>query len=70
MGTVENQQGQDVDDHWVRDRKREFEELIDADHNGIVTMEELEVGGHGPGAVEGLGCPVDGRRLLGGRKLT
>ncbi|XP_054996249.1 45 kDa calcium-binding protein [Sorex araneus] len=42
VGTVENQQGQDIDDHWVRDRKREFEELIDADHNGIVTMEELE----------------------------
>lgn len=42
VGTVENQQGQDMDDHWVRDRKREFEELIDADHNGIVTTEELE----------------------------
>lgn len=34
-----------MDDHWVRDRKREFEELIDADHNGIVTTEELEVRG-------------------------
>lgn len=44
VGTVENQQGQDVDDGWVRDRKREFEELIDANHDGIVTMAELEVG--------------------------
>ncbi|KAF7696175.1 45 kDa calcium-binding protein [Silurus meridionalis] len=42
MGTVENQQGQDIDDEWVRDRKKEFEEVIDANHNGIVTMEELE----------------------------
>lgn len=44
MGTVENQQGQDIDDDWVRERKKEFEEVIDANHNGIVTMEELEVG--------------------------
>lgn len=43
MGTVENQQGQDIDDNWVKDRKKEFEELIDSDHDGIVTMEELEV---------------------------
>ncbi|KAF0880622.1 CAB45 protein, partial [Crocuta crocuta] len=55
-GTVENQQGQDIDDSWVRDRKKEFEELIDANHDGIVTMAELEVragdGGRGstPGA--------------------
>ncbi|OWJ99775.1 hypothetical protein Celaphus_00015607 [Cervus elaphus hippelaphus] len=42
VGTVENQQGQDVDDGCVRDRKREFEELIDANHDGIVTMVELE----------------------------
>nr|XP_012323346.1 45 kDa calcium-binding protein isoform X1 [Aotus nancymaae] len=42
VGTVENQQGQDGDDSWVRDRKREFEELIDSDRDGIVTAEELE----------------------------
>ncbi|KAK7905129.1 hypothetical protein WMY93_017736 [Mugilogobius chulae] len=42
MGTVENQQAQDIDDDWVRERKKEFEEVIDGDHNGIVTMEELE----------------------------
>ena len=42
VGTVENQQGQDVDDSWVRDRKRESEELINANHDGIVTMVELE----------------------------
>uniref|UniRef100_A0A8C9P981 45 kDa calcium-binding protein n=2 Tax=Marmotini TaxID=337730 RepID=A0A8C9P981_SPEDA len=42
VGTVENQQGQDIDDSWVKDRKREFEELIDSNHDGIVTMEELE----------------------------
>ncbi|XP_028343816.1 45 kDa calcium-binding protein isoform X1 [Physeter macrocephalus] len=42
VGTVENPQGQDVDDGWVRDRKREFEELIDANHDGIVTVAELE----------------------------
>lgn len=44
MGTVENQQAQDIDDDWVRERKKEFEDVIDANHNGIVTMEELEVG--------------------------
>lgn len=43
VGTVENQQGQDIDDNWVKDRKKEFEELIDSNHDGIVTMEELEV---------------------------
>ncbi|KAM6216868.1 45 kDa calcium-binding protein [Rhynchocyon petersi] len=42
VGTVENQQAQDIDDNWVKDRKREFEELIDANHDGIVTPEELE----------------------------
>lgn len=44
MGTVENQQAQDIDDDWVRERKKEFEEVIDANHDMIVTMEELEVG--------------------------
>lgn len=44
MGTVENQQAQDIDDDWVRERKKEFEEVIDRNHDGIVTMEELEVG--------------------------
>lgn len=43
VGTVENQQAQDIDDDWVRERKKEFEEVIDSDHDGIVTMEELEV---------------------------
>lgn len=43
MGTVENQQAQDIDDDWVRERKKEFEEVIDANHDTIVTMEELEV---------------------------
>lgn len=47
MGTVDNQQGQDIDDDWVRERKKEFQEVIDADRNGIVTMEELEVGNVG-----------------------
>ncbi|KAF5897461.1 45 kDa calcium-binding protein, partial [Clarias magur] len=42
MGTVENQQAQEIDDDWVRERKKEFEEVIDANHDGIVTMEELE----------------------------
>uniref|UniRef100_A0A673KZW4 45 kDa calcium-binding protein n=1 Tax=Sinocyclocheilus rhinocerous TaxID=307959 RepID=A0A673KZW4_9TELE len=42
MGTVENQQAQDIDDDWVRERKKEFEEVIDANHDMIVTMEELE----------------------------
>lgn len=41
-GTVENQQAQDIDDDWVRERKKEFEEVMDANHDGIVTMEELE----------------------------
>lgn len=45
VGTVENRRGQDVDDSWVRDRRKEFEELIDANHDGIVTMAELEVCG-------------------------
>lgn len=43
VGTVDNQQGQDIDDDWVRERKKEFQEVIDANHDGIVTMEELEV---------------------------
>ncbi|OWK53312.1 calcium-binding protein [Lonchura striata] len=42
VGTVENQQAQDVDDDWVRDRRKEFQEVIDANRDGIVTMEELE----------------------------
>uniref|UniRef100_A0A8D2PRG8 45 kDa calcium-binding protein n=1 Tax=Zosterops lateralis melanops TaxID=1220523 RepID=A0A8D2PRG8_ZOSLA len=42
VGTVENQQGQDIDDDWVRDRRREFQDVIDANRDGIVTMEELE----------------------------
>lgn len=55
VGTVENQRGQDVDDSWVRDRRKEFEELIDANHDGIVTMAELEVG---MGVLGSWGCPV------------
>lgn len=43
VGTVENQQAQDIDDDWVKDRRKEFQEVIDANHDGIVTMEELEV---------------------------
>lgn len=43
VGTVDNQQGQDIDDDWVRERKKEFQDVIDANHDGIVTMEELEV---------------------------
>ncbi|KAG5835496.1 45 kDa calcium-binding protein-like [Anguilla anguilla] len=42
MGTAENQEAQDIDDDWVRERKKEFEEVIDANHDSIVTMEELE----------------------------
>ncbi|XP_078414185.1 45 kDa calcium-binding protein isoform X2 [Cetorhinus maximus] len=42
VGTVENQEAQDVDDDWVKERRKEFEEVIDADRDGIVTMEELE----------------------------
>lgn len=42
VGTVENQQGQDVDDDWVRDRRREFQEVIDGNRDGIVTMDELQ----------------------------
>lgn len=66
MGTVENQQGQDIDDSWVKDRKKEFEELIDSNHDGIVTMEELEVSedtrGHGCVLWTALGtgvCPAN-----------
>lgn len=55
MGTVENQRGQDMDDSWVRDRRKEFEELIDANHDGIVTMAELEVS---VGDVGAGGLPV------------
>lgn len=57
VGTVENQQGQDMDDSWVRERRKEFEELIDADHDGIVTMAELEVSGRRGGG--GGGAPED-----------
>ena len=45
VGTVENQQAQDIDDDWVRERRKEFEDVIDSNHDGIVTMEELEVSG-------------------------
>lgn len=39
---MENQQAQDIDDDWVRERKKEFEDVIDSNRDGIVTMEELE----------------------------
>ncbi|XP_076023119.1 45 kDa calcium-binding protein [Genypterus blacodes] len=42
VGTVENQQAQDIDDDWVRERKKEFEQVIDSNSDGIVTMDELE----------------------------
>lgn len=42
VGIVENQQGQDIDDNWVKDRKKEFEEFIDFNYDGIVIVEELE----------------------------
>ncbi|XP_051915486.1 45 kDa calcium-binding protein [Hippocampus zosterae] len=42
VGTVVNQQGQEMDDDWVRERRKEFEDVMDSDRNGIVTMEELE----------------------------
>lgn len=45
VGTVENQQAQDIDDDWVRERRKEFEDVIDSNHDGIVTMVELEVCG-------------------------
>uniref|UniRef100_A0A673TWS2 45 kDa calcium-binding protein n=1 Tax=Suricata suricatta TaxID=37032 RepID=A0A673TWS2_SURSU len=66
-GTVENQQGQDIDDSWVRDRKKEFEELIDANHDGIVTMAELEVrtGDGGTGAPRGLTQGPEGLQWKG-----
>ncbi|XP_069774867.1 45 kDa calcium-binding protein isoform X1 [Narcine bancroftii] len=41
VGTVENQEAQDIDDDWVKERRKEFEEVIDADRDGIVTMDEL-----------------------------
>lgn len=41
VGTVENQEAQDIDDDWVKERRKEFEDVIDANGNGIVTMEEL-----------------------------
>uniref|UniRef100_A0A096NXP2 45 kDa calcium-binding protein n=1 Tax=Papio anubis TaxID=9555 RepID=A0A096NXP2_PAPAN len=56
VGTVENQQGQDIDDNWVKDRKKEFEELIDSNHDGIVTAEELEVS---PGAAASRSQPCE-----------
>lgn len=56
MGTVDNQQGQDIDDDWVRERKKEFQEVIDANRDGIVTMEELEVSST-------AGC-VDHKKIL------
>lgn len=43
VGTVENQQGQDIDDDWVKERRNEFEKVIDSNHDNIVTMKELEV---------------------------
>lgn len=75
MGTVENQQGQDIDDNWVKDRRKEFEELIDSNHDGIVTMEELEVSNGAyecwcvPGValgLEGVGNPIVRSQKKGG----
>lgn len=43
VGTVENQQAAEIEDEWVRERKKEFEEVIDSNRDGIVTMDELEV---------------------------
>uniref|UniRef100_UPI00358F4654 45 kDa calcium-binding protein-like n=1 Tax=Myxine glutinosa TaxID=7769 RepID=UPI00358F4654 len=42
VGTVENQKEQDIDDEWVRERRREFTDVIDTDHDGLVTRQELE----------------------------
>ncbi|KAM6929298.1 45 kDa calcium-binding protein isoform 1-T2 [Lycodopsis pacificus] len=42
VGTVENQQAQDIDDDWVLERRKEFEDVIDSNRDGIITMEELE----------------------------
>ncbi|XP_006794092.1 45 kDa calcium-binding protein [Neolamprologus brichardi] len=42
VGTVENQQAAEIEDEWVRERKKEFEEVIDSNRDGIVTMDELE----------------------------
>lgn len=66
MGTVENQQGQDIDDNWVKDRKKEFEELIDSNHDGMVTMEELEVskGTHECCCVPGRTLGLEARLIL------
>ncbi|CAB1336612.1 unnamed protein product [Coregonus sp. 'balchen'] len=41
MGTVENQQAQDIDDDWVRERKKEFQEVIDGNHDGIEYMDPM-----------------------------
>lgn len=42
VGTVENQEAAEIEDEWVRERKKEFEEVIDSNRDGIVTMDELE----------------------------
>ncbi|KAM9344410.1 45 kDa calcium-binding protein [Pholidichthys leucotaenia] len=42
VGTVENQQALEVEDEWVQERKKEFEEVIDSNRDGFVTLEELE----------------------------
>lgn len=39
----ENSDVDSVNDIWVRERRNEFREVIDADKDGIVTVEELEV---------------------------
>uniref|UniRef100_UPI00358E52B2 45 kDa calcium-binding protein-like n=1 Tax=Myxine glutinosa TaxID=7769 RepID=UPI00358E52B2 len=41
VGTVENQE-QDIDDEWVQEHRREFTGVIDTDHDGLVTRQELE----------------------------
>ncbi|XP_061422141.1 45 kDa calcium-binding protein [Lethenteron reissneri] len=42
LGTVENQKEQDIDDDWVRERRKEFIEVIDSNKDGFITRSELE----------------------------
>ena len=36
--------GEESDTVWVNERQKEFEEVIDLDHDGKVGIEELKVG--------------------------
>lgn len=42
-GDVEDEEQKKMDQDWQEDRKKEFREVIDRDHDGVATIKELTV---------------------------